>query len=146
MLRISTSIFQLDPPNITESSFPPEEQTDRQIFKEDSPTSFFCAAVGYPQPNITWILNGEDITPHHTVTVDTHTDGGSITVVSNITILQVGHAMTGKLKCVADNGEEPTSSFATSIQVECKLKRFFRDLINQRYFIRNLRYYASLNF
>lgn len=95
----------LSPPSVEQG---PSSQTFR--VREGTDVELFCAAAGFPQPNITWVRpNGRSIpAPYNRFSVRNQT----------IVMGNINREDRGVYRCVADNNVRPPAHFDVTIYVE----------------------------
>lgn len=87
-----------------------------------------CRAVGRPVPKVTWLKDGEPITPSstiYTVSTSTHKEGsGSYTVVSSISWTGIGRFLNkiiqhdrGVYTCMVDNNVTKSDSSEMNLHI-----------------------------
>ena len=88
--------------------------SDKTVTESDE-TTFYCKATGNPTPKITWIKDGKTVS-----------SGDTFKFVAN-------RNDSGQYWCTAENGLNVVINVSASLDVQCKLKKYFICGLNHGY-------------
>ena len=109
-------LLYLGAPNMLSSNFTPVTHT----VTEHSVVTVYCNATGYPQPTLSWTINGQAISGVIETTSKSNSSGPWV-VVSTVSF-NASRSLAGELNCTATNGILPNGIHSTNLAVQCELQ------------------------